>query len=515
MGRKAPIGQDTGPIFIEGHRPPLTRRQFLAQGMIAGAAMVTAPSLLGLLAGRGVARAQMLPCTSPVGGTGMIPFICFDLAGGANIAGSNVLVGGPAGQEDLLSLSGYSKLGLPADLTPQQAAVIDSEFGLLFHDQSAMLAGIRAKTSTFTRSQINGAVFCSRSLNDTENNELNPMQGIAAVGADGGLLTLVGSRTTDSGGKSISPMHLIDDSLKPTTIREGAQARGLVDSGRMAEFLGEYGAVRVLEAIQAISDRKIDRLVSLGEDTIATDMLRASYANSVTLVKSYGDPNLLDPHKDLVITGLPGSILSEAEINHSNFRATAAIMKLVVNQHVGAGCIQLGGYDYHDSTRATGEARDRAAGEAIGACLEYAARSCNDLVVYVFSDGSVSSDGLIDDSAEGGGKGIWRTDNSSTSAAFMLVYSKDEAAGRPTMVADPSQLATVRQQIGHFTSDGSVSTDATELSNSPASLSEAVILNYLALHGLDSQFESRLPNWTLGQMASRNDLIAFEPIRTP
>ena len=244
-------------------------------------------------------------------------------------------------------------------------------------------------------------------------------------------------------------------------------------------------------------------------------MLRASYANSVTLFNSYGDPNVLDPHKDLLITGLPESILSEAEINHTNFQATAAIMKLVVNQHVGAGCIQLGGYDYHDSTRATGEARDRAAGEAIGACLEYAARSCNDLVVYVFSDGSVSSDGQIDNSAEGGGKGIWRSDNSSTSAAFMLVYSKDEAAGRPTMVADPSQLATVRQQIGHFTSDGSVSTDATELSNSPASLSEAVILNYLALHGLDSQFESRLPNWTLGQRDSRNDLIAFEPIRTP
>jgi hypothetical protein len=73
----------------------------------------------------------------------------------------------------------------------------------------------------------------------------------------------------------------------------------------------------------------------------------------------------------------------------------------------------------------------------------------------------------------------------------------------------------VRQQIGYFTSDGSVETDATELSNNPASLSEAVVLNYLALHGLDSQFEARLPNWTLGQTGAREDLIAFEPIRTP
>ena len=45
-------------------------------------------------------------------GAGMIPFICFDLAGGGNIAGSNVLVGGPKGQLDFLSVAGYSKLGL-------------------------------------------------------------------------------------------------------------------------------------------------------------------------------------------------------------------------------------------------------------------------------------------------------------------------------------------------------------------------------------------------------------------
>ncbi len=50
-----------------------------------------------------------------------IPFICFDLAGGANFAGSNVLVGGPSGQLDIDNLSwanGYSRLGVPADMMP-------------------------------------------------------------------------------------------------------------------------------------------------------------------------------------------------------------------------------------------------------------------------------------------------------------------------------------------------------------------------------------------------------------
>jgi hypothetical protein len=63
-------------------------------------------------------------------GAGKIPFICFDLAGGGNIAGSNVLVGGPKGQLDFLSVAGYSKLGLPGTMVPNSSATgnfIDSD----------------------------------------------------------------------------------------------------------------------------------------------------------------------------------------------------------------------------------------------------------------------------------------------------------------------------------------------------------------------------------------------------
>ena len=42
--------------------------------------------------------------------------LAIDLAGGANIAGSNVVVGGPGGQLSPLSDSGYVKLGIPTDV---------------------------------------------------------------------------------------------------------------------------------------------------------------------------------------------------------------------------------------------------------------------------------------------------------------------------------------------------------------------------------------------------------------
>jgi hypothetical protein len=89
-------------------------------------------------------------------------------------------------------------------------------------------------------------------------------------------------------------------------------------------------------------------------------------------------------------------------------------MKLVVNGYAGAGTIEMGGYDYHGGARAEGEVKDERAGRCMGACLEYAARQGVPLMMYVFSDGSLSSNGTIDNSIPGRGKGEWSSDNSST-----------------------------------------------------------------------------------------------------
>ena len=77
------------------------------------------------------------------------------------------------------------------------------------------------------------------------------------------------------------------------------------------------------------------------------------------------------------------------------FRKTASIMKLVVNGYAGAGCIEIGGYDYHGGRRAEGEVKDYRAGRCMGACLEYAHRRNVPLMLYVFSDGSLSSNAIV------------------------------------------------------------------------------------------------------------------------
>ena len=92
--------------------------------------------------------------------------------------------------------------------------------------------------------------------------------------------------------------------------------------------------------------------------------------------------------------GAPGTgIFTEAEFNDggrdgTEFRKTASVMKLVLNGYAGAGCIEMGGYDYHGGRRAEGEVKDFRAGRCMGAVLEYAARLATPVMIYVFSDGS-------------------------------------------------------------------------------------------------------------------------------
>ena len=58
-------------------------------------------------------------------------------------------------------------------------------------------------------------------------------------------------------------------------------------------------------------------------------------------------------------------------------------------------------------------------------------------MLYVFSDGSVASDGTADNSADGRGKLIWKSDNSGTAGVFILVY---DPVGVPQLVS-PGRLS--------------------------------------------------------------------------
>jgi len=527
------------PILHENHKRPVTRRDFVAAGLLSAPAVIMAPAWLAAVLRSGNANAlstdmQALlaanQCNVPSAAAAIssVPFICFDLTGGANLVGSEVLVGVQGGQSNLLSAAGYAKLGLPGNMLPTSSGFISNALGLLWHSDGAILRGILSKVTTAaTAAGTNGAVICALSQNDTANNPHNPMYGIAKAGAKGRLLTLIGDYSTVSGGYSAAPTALIDPALQPTKISQPSDAVALVKSG---SGTADPLAVAVLESVTRISGGTTPYNPSASDPTAAftgklarptatsagvqfyTDpaadanlknQVRCAYVKSANTADAFGSSSL-DPTQDVNIIGGASPIFTAADFSDSEFARTATVMKLVLNGYAGAGTITLGAFDYHDSTRATGETRNFKAGQMIGAVLEYAQRVGSPVMIYVFSDGSVSATSSIDSSTAGRGKFGWQGDNQDTASTFFLVYSPK---GRPQLLNGAAS-----QQIGYFSADGSVVPTSSPAANAVNQLVQVVILNYMGLLGTSSQFSTLLPMQGLGSAAAQAALTAFAPI---
>jgi len=512
------------------HKRPVTRREFVAQGFMSGSAFALSGGVFSLFANPREAFGALSgdlqplladPCDIATVGAGKIPFICFDLAGGANIAGSNVLVGQQGGQMDFLGTSGYEKLGLPGDMVPGLNDPVSGlpyanlDFGLAFHSDSPFKRGMELSMSPGRAANLNGAIIPARSDNDTGNNPHNPLYGIAHAGADGSILTLAGTENTDSGGNSMIPAMMMNPELRPTKVDRPGDVTGLVDTGQLVGILGPDDATAVMESIYRITDQKMG-VVDAGQQVqagdVIKDMVKCGYLKAADIADRFGDTPL-DPALDPAIVG-PNGIFTDAEFNDNGrdgqeFRKTASMRKLVINGFAGAGCIEMGGYDYHGGRRAEGEVKDERAGRCMGACIEYAARIGVPLMMYVFSDGSLSSNGVIDNSPEGRGKGEWVSDNSSTAASFFMVYNP---YGRPTLRGATVDEQALHQQLGYMDAGGSVQRAATPAANNVNLLVNTVILNYMALHGEEGNFANLFPNHGLGDSSLRDAMTAFDAI---
>jgi hypothetical protein len=534
------------PLLYDNHKRPVTRRDFLAAGMLGSSGVVMAPAWLAALlksnrAGAQVAlssdiQAMLGPtqCNVPIKASG-IPFICFDLAGGANLVGSEVLVGQQGGQSNFLSTSGYELLGVPGNMVPGGSNVnIDPSLGLLWHADGAIKRGILSVATTpATAAGTSGAVLCAESQNDTQTNPHNPMYGIAMAGSKGLLLNLIGNVSSVSGGNSMAPPMLINPVYQPTTISQPSDATGLVSTGGASS---DPLSVAVMESQTRISGGKAayvsgDETSIAGalsapsgstpgvnlftasdpnqavDDTALKNQVRCNYAKSAYTAAAFGTPSALDPTQDPLIIGGASPIFTPAQINSdSDSAATATVMKLVLDGYAAAGTIAMGGYDYHDGTRATGETRNFKAGQMIGAVLEYAQRKGSPVMIYVFSDGSLNSNMMPDNSSAGRGKLGWQGDNSSVASTFFLVYSPK---GRPALLN-----GAAGQQIGYFTASGNVVASSSIVGNAVTTLVQVVILNYMGLNGTLGQYSTifNQPSMAIGSAAQMDALTAFAPI---
>ena len=527
--KKSPRGLGLNePIKDNGHGKPVTRRELIARGFMTGPAVVAGTSALAMLIGSKNARAMSPDLEALLGpaacniqaGAGKVPFICFDLAGGANLVNSEIL-NGRQNPTDFLSTQGYAKLGLPGNMTPNSPNAasatnnfINTEFGAAWHSDGAILRGMQASTQVTTRAMVNGFSIAARSENDTGNNPHNPMYGINRVGARGELLTLIGSQNSDSGGNSMAPAAMMNPAVRPTKVDRASDVTGLVDTGELGTlFTNSDDAIAVLESMTRLSHAKTDlvqtKLAAQAEADVKK-LVRCGYLKSTYLADRFRSPSQLNPDLDPHIvaqTSQPGGvtpIFTAAEYNgDGEFRKAAAIMKMVINGYAGAGTVTMGGYDYHGQGRDTGETRNFRAGRCIGACLEYAARMQKPLMIYVFSDGALSANMVVNNTVAGRGKLDWASDNQSTAAPFVLVYNPTR---RPAF-RDPTKL-----QLGRMSAAGDVDQAAFQGANAVNLLVESVILNYMALHGEEGNFATLFPSNGLGGTAQRDAVTLLAPV---
>jgi hypothetical protein len=359
------------------------------------------------------------------------------------------------------------------------------------------------------------------------------MYAIYQYGARGGLLNLIGSESSMSGGSSMSPPTMVIAAAQPTKVSSPADTQGLVSTGQLSTLLPHPSDItNVLESMKRISDGKYAKVTAypasptlnaaaLGTGPANPGIAGCGYTKAAYTVDTYSSPSAVDASQDPKVVG-PSGIFSAAEFqSNSDYQKTAAVMKLVIDGNAAAGTIEMGGFDYHSGNRMDGEARDLNLGNCIGACLEYAARVGKPVMIYVFSDGSLASNGMIDSSVGGRGKGVWTADNQSVAATYFLVYSP---TGKPVPMQSNPELSL---QIGSFNSDGSINTTSSPAGNNVPNLVQMVVLNYMALHGdaisgfsLNGTAVPGFPNLypapnlnnTLGTGTALQPLIAFNPI---
>lgn len=478
------------------HGHPTTRREFIARGLAAGGTLLFLPSLVSQLVRESLAEDSI--------GKGPA-FICIDLAGGANLLGTNFMVGDLGGQRDLLPEAAYFQLGLlkgglssaiPGNpLTAQGRHQIphdlnlNDELGVLLHPDSGILSGIKETTSSTDSplKNVDGMTFCSQSQDDSPGNPFNPSYWIAAAGANGSLTSLIKDQTTadplrlgnsSNGGGSESPR------FAPSAIQTALDCRGLVELEDLKTLTSSEKNFQEIQKktfgfISRLSEASFRRFSELNFSQQLKTTTGEVYRK---LAQSDGGSSSIDPDQDPVLS----SIFSDDRISLLDQNGQAglgnrarSIAKLLADGYAGAATFTLGGFDYHGQTLAQCKNRELQVGRLIGSLLEVFKAKQKSVLIYLYTDGGVASDATGKFVSDAGNKG----------GSALLLYNPRRSKGS-TESSSFLQPGSNRQIGAYQFKNGSTGVNPSAAITSVNGISNqarVVLANYLALRFPDEQ----------------------------
>lgn len=450
-------------IYIpEGHKPPVTRRDFLKYGVIPFAGTLSLPNFVTQILTRSVALAQESACAG--GGTGYVPFLVFDMAGGAALPG-NFLVGKQGGPEDLLG--SYETLGW----NPRSSGALDNSFGvpMAANNVSQILVGLRQTASENALRNLRMGTFCHFSQDDTSSNRTSALSLISRAGLQGRFIQSgVGSQNSLSGGNS--DVALREAMFKPLFVQSVNDIQSSVSHGPAFSNMSDEDIRKLSRAIQEMSSIQLGQFEGLSDIDKLAALSECGYETTLAFGKTIQG---LDPRQDQNASQVYQ--LNQRNEQNSVF---ASIAYNVLQGNTGPGAITIGDCDYHSppAPPEKGQQKDLEMGQQIGRAVELAYRLRKPLFFQLITDGGVSA--LP-------GTRTWNSDSNVRSLTAIGYFNPDRA---------PEQR---RFQVGEYTDGGTVNQN-TLIGDEPSKVANAVLANYLSVSGKLGEFEK------VAQIAFRN-----------
>lgn len=446
--------------FEHLHGKPTTRREFLATGLIPFAASAVMPSWLQIFAKAGHAQAAELVCGG--GATSnLCSFIGLKLSGG--MAMSSNFVPFDQGRQMLAS---YSKMGLGSGANLR----ISYEFAnnAPFYEGSQFLTGLRQAALPETLKRASFVGVCVRAQDDSSMNKFDITGLVAKAGLSGKILPNLGRSNTDTGANNT--YAYLRPSAPLVVGRYDDVANSLGVSGSLATLNANQRS-KLFDVVRNLSSEQAKNIQGMTGGEVLGRLVQCANIDNTKLIQSGGNLNTnpLDSAPFAQVWGIN---------NNSNRGGQDFVFATMVynalNGNAGTVNLDIGGYDYHNGTRTSGDAKDLEAGVAVGRILQSLAVLGKKGFIVVTTDGGVSSP----ESDTAGGP--WMSDRGIAGTAYMIGY-------------DPVGVHQTKSfQLGHFTS-GQVADDDFLTGGSAELAAGAMFANYLSFNGMLGQVESILP----------------------
>jgi len=429
-------------IFIYDDHKLVTRRDFLSAGIIQFSAMVMAPTLLSALLKSNSAYAD---CAAAGGSAStLMPLIHVNLSGGGNLAANFV----PRDQGGNL-LANMNLMGLSTGNNLVTNNRLVTEFGVQngFHTQSGLLAGLRAVAGTAgvlpaAANYIGNTAVLGVPVRSGDDSGTNPASLRALVtnaGLHGSALPIL----TSSGFGQRSA--LVAPTSSPLIVTRATDLDNAVGVPAPLGMMSKSRQVATFKLLKNLSDAEATRLlasaVNAPEVQAATGCATGQNQTLVGQPKPVTTPvGNADFMKVWNLTANNGVLNGPAT---QNGLFGSVVYNALIRQ-AGYCELQIGGYDYHNNTRTSGNAKDNEAGQVVGKILQSAAVLNQDVMVMLTTDGSTRSmESDVDDQA------VWVSDRGQAGQVLVFIY---KASGRH--VLGNGQIAAgsfLNHQIGHFT----------------------------------------------------------------